>query len=449
MTDAPGIVDSDRRQWLPWLIIVLALSAALRIWVALTTVTRIYPDSTGYLRLAHQIGRLDLSADNGARTPLYPFVLLALHYSPDVTRAFQMVLGLVITAAIFWMVLRLTGRTWAAVLGSSIYGLNLTQIKYESGLLTESTTTFLLVILAITLTWLWVERGRHLAAKVTVIGLCAGLLPLDRPTYVFVPFLAVAVTLLWAPSLFKRWALVGVLVATAFIPMLAWSTYNFERFDTFGLSTMSGFDLTNKTGDYIKDAPNRYATIRDMYVAALAARGGNPRDLIWSVIPHMMAVTGESYPELSKTMLKMNEGLILHHQKQYWANVASVFADFWKIDTFEESLPALGGMTHGVWRLFELFGRLMNLAFLLISAFWVVRAVTRRRWPQITPVVWMAAVAIISGAVCALVIDGSNSRFGMPTQPYVTCVVLAAVCSYARSRSLVRRTSVARPAQAD
>ena len=442
MDDSLGIVGSDRRRWLLWLTLVLVLGTALRVWVALTTAPHLYPDSFGYLGLAHKLGRLDLSTYNGARTPLYPLFLLAFRYRPGAIRTVQMFLGLAIIAGLFWMVWTLTRRTWAAVLGSSVYGLGLTQIKYESGLLTETLTTFLLVALAAGLTWLWVDRTRHVAIKLVVVGLCAGLAPLGRPVYAFVPVFATAAALLWVPRLSRRWALLAVLIATAFVPMLAWSTFNYVRFNTFGLSTMTGFDLTNKTGGYIKDAPNKYATVRDIYVTALKANRGDHRDLIWHVIPRMMAATGESYPQLSHTMLKMNEGLIIRHQGEYWANVATVFAQFWKIDTYEESLPPLAGATHASWLLYKWLGRLLNLAFLLLAMFWVVRAVARRRWPRITPAVWMAAVTLVAGILCALVIDGSNARFGMPTQTYVVCVVLVAVCSYARPGRLPKKPSV-------
>ena len=424
------------------MILVLILSAALRLWVVLTTVTRIYPDSPAYIALARRLGRLDLSADNGARTPFYPLLLLALRYQTDLTRIAQMLLGLSITAALFWIVWTLTRRRWAAVLGSSIYGLSLTQIKYESGLLTETPTTFLLVMLAASLTWLWVDRARHVATKITIAGLCAGLVPLARPVYAFVPVFVLAVAMIWLPRSPRRWALLVALTALVFAPMVAWSSVNYARFGAFELTTMAGLDLTNKTGPYIEEAPSEYAAIRDIYVTALKANGGKHKDLIWHVVKPMTAATGESYPELSRTMLRMNMGLILSHQREYWENVAVVFAQFWKVDGYEETLPSLAGMTRASWLGYKWLGRLLNLAFLIIAASWVVTSMVRRRWPRITPIVWMGAVALVAGILCALVIDGSNSRFGMPTQPYVVCVVLAAVCSRGRARGLPPNSTV-------
>jgi len=437
-----GYVDvddhrSNDRRWLPWLVLVLALSAALRLGVLLATPVRLYPDSPAYLALAREIGRLNLSADNGARTPLYPAFLWVLGYQPSVARVVQMLLGLAITAMLFWTIWTLTRRSWAAALGASMYGLSLTQIKYEAAVLTETPTTFLLVALATTLTWLWIDRSRHLAIKITVAGLCAGLVPLGRPAYVYVPFITVAAVLLWAPRLIRRWTIVVLLVATSFVPMLAWATFNYARFDQFGLSTMTGFDLTNKTGTYIKDAPARYATIRDIYVAGLEARGGhNPVDLIWSLVPRLEAATGESYPQLSKTFLDMNLGLLPHHQAQYWKNVASVFAKTFMVDRYEPSLPRLGGATPAFFALYKWLSRLINLAFLLVSAWWIVRAIASRSKPHITPAVWMAASALLASLSSAIAIAGSDARFGMPTQPYVVCVVLVAVCSFARSARL-------------
>lgn len=432
-------MGAEWRRPIRWLLVVLALSAAARLLLALPTVPRIAPDSLGYLAFAHQLGHLDVSANNGARTPLYSLLLLALHYHVDVVCAVQMVLGLAITGVLFWTIWRLTGRVWAAVLGSLVYGLGLTPIMEESAVLTETFTTFLLVALAATLTWLWIDRDRHVTVRLVVAGLCAGLVPLLRPQYEFVPFLVVVVAFLWVSRLWRRRLALGLLLVAAFVPMLAWSTLNYAKFDTFALSTMTGFDLTNKTGDYIKDAPAKYATIRDIYVNALESRASEhrgPVDLIFGLIPAMEAATGQSYPQLSKTILHMDEYLIIHHQEQYWGNVATVFRQFWSIDS--DPLRSLPHGSHVLVTPYRWFGRLVNLAFALICIVWVVKAVTRRRWPEITPVVWMAATAVLSAVFCALVIDGSNARFGMPTQPFVVCVVLVAVCSRYRSIQPVR-----------
>ena len=430
---------SPRGQWLPWLVLALALSAALRLWTVLTTVPHIYNDSHQYLSLAHMIGQRNLSADLGQRTPLYPALLVVLRYNVDVTRIVQMVLGLAITAAIFFILWTLTHRCSVAFLGAILYGLSLAQVLLESAILTETLTTFLLVMLGASLTWLWADRERYVALKVVATGICAGLVPLARPVYVYVPLFALAAVLLWVPHAPRRVALMAAMLAVAFVPVLAWSAYNYTRFDTFNLTTMTGFNLTDKTSNYVQDAPNKFAPIRDIYVAFRDAHRGQELFLIGHVTTAMMAATHESYEQLSKTVLQMDLGLIRTHPKQYLGNVALVFAQFWKGTEYDKSLPALSGLTRVAWFFEKWLFRLLNLVFLVLVAGWIVKVLTRRAKPAVTPLVWMSATTVVAGVLCALLEDGSNARFGMPTQPYVFCVVVAVLTA------AIVRTRVARP----
>lgn len=426
MTLSSSPQNYGKRDWLPWLAVALALSAALRLWTIVTTSPNLYPDSYQYLELARRLGDLDLAADVGQRTPLYPAMLLILGNDPDLVRLAQMVFGLAIVAAVFSVIWMLTHNAWSACVGSLLYGLNLAQLRFESDVLTETLTALLLTLSAAFLTWLWADRSRHVQSKAFVAAVCAGLVPLARPVYAFVPVLAALALLVWVPRSPRRLAILALVSAAAFLPMLAWSTYNYSRLDTFGLNTMTGFNLTNKTNDYVQDAPEEYAQIRDIYVAFRDAHRDEHLFNIGHTTTDMMAATGQSYPELSKTVLGMNLGLIRTHQGEYWKNVGRVFAEFWKGTGYDESLPRLGGVTPAAWVAQKWSAMLLNLVFLLLVALWAIRALVRWTWPPLTPLVWMSAVPIVAAALCALVEDGSNARFGMPTQPLVVCVLVVA-----------------------
>ena len=441
MTLLSSLKSHGRRDWLPWLAVSLALSAALRLWTIVTTSPNLYPDSYQYLELARRMGGLDLAADVGQRTPLYPAMLLILGNDADLVRLAQMVFGLAIVAAVFSIIWMLTHNAWSACAGSLLYGLNLAQLRFESDVLTETLTTLLITLSAAFLTWLWAERSRHVQSKACVAALCAGLVPLARPVYAFVPVLAAVALLLWVPRSPRRLAILALVSITAFLPMLVWSTYNYARLDAFGLNTMTGFNLTNKTNDYVQDAPEEYAKIRDIYVAFRDAHRDEHLFNIGHTTNDMMAATGQTYPELSRTALRMNLGLIRTHQSEYWKNVGRVFAEFWKGTGYDESLPRLGGATSAAWTIQKWSAMLLNLIFLLLVGFWVIRALARRTWPPLTPLVWMSAVPIVAATLCALVEDGSNARFGMPTQPLVVCVLMVAV-TLAVER---RRTDDSRP----
>jgi hypothetical protein len=410
------------KSWLRWLIAVLAVSAFARIATLLAHNPLITWDSADYLRLAHQLGRLDLSGDIGQRVPLYPFFMLLLRYNLHLIQLVQALLGLAITAAIFYMIATLSRRPAFAAVGAALYGLNLAQIRIESTMLSETLTTFLVTLVGVAIVWLWSDRTRAVTLKLVVMAVCAGLLPLARPAYAFVPFVVFAVAYLWVPRSASRLLLLALIV---FMPMLAWSTFNLTRGDSFGLSTGLGLNLTNKTGGYIEDAPQRYAVIRDLYMHARAEDKGDVVNTIWRHYRSMMAVTGQTFNELSSSFLHMNMWLIAAHPREYATNVAASYFDFFRFSGDGPlTLLALPRVTNVAWQVEAVLNDLIGAVFLLLVAAWVVRAISRRTPRPITPLFWLSLIVLVTDAVCAVIEFGDSARFGMPTQPLMFTVVV-------------------------
>ena len=369
------------------------------------------------------MGSLDLSGDLGKRTPLYPLFMLAFHYNPDGILIAQMVLSLIVTAAIFYAVLTLSQRPAAAAVGSALFGVSLSQIGIESYLLSEALATLLLALVAVTMVLLWSDHAHRVTPKIVAMAVFAGLVPLARPTYAYVPLVVVAVTLLWAPRSVRRILLVSLI---AVLPMLAWSTFNSVRGDSFGLSTGLGLNLTNKTGSYIQDAPQKYAEIRDLYDKARTEDHGQYVNTIWRHYESMMQATGQSFNQLSDSFLHMNLELIRMYPCRYASNVISAFVDFFKFGGYYSGLPSLGGLTHIVAQLERWLNGLVSLTFMLLVASWVVRGVRRRTWRPLTPLFWLSVIVLMADVISAVIEYGDNQRFGMPTQPLMFTVVVVA-----------------------
>jgi hypothetical protein len=209
--------------------------------------------------------------------------------------------------------------------------------------------------------------------------------------------------------------------------MLAWSTYNLVRLDSFGLSTGLGLNLTNKTGGYVQDAPQKYAVIRDLYVQARAEDGGDNVNAIWRHYTSMMRVTGQSFNQLSGSFLRMNEELIVTHPRQYATNVAAAYLDFFKFcGDGPPGLLTLPGLTLLVWQVERGLNNLVGATFLLLVGAWVVRAIYRRTWRPLTPLFWFSVIVMATDAVCAVIEWGDSARFGIPTQPLLFAVVVVA-----------------------
>lgn len=431
----PG-TRTTARPWLVWLIPVLAAAASLRLLTILGTAPLIEGDTADYLQLAHRLGRLDLSGDIGQRVPLYPLFMLLLRYDLRLIQAAQLLFGLIVTAAIFYIIVTLTGRPAAAAVGAALYGLNLAQVRIESTMLSEALTTLLVVLVGATMVWLWSDRTHLVTLKLVVMATCAGLLPLARDAYAFVPLVVLAVAISWAPRSVRRLLLV---VIVAFTPMLAWSTFNLLRLDSFGLSTGLGLNLTNKTGGYVQDAPQKYAVIRDLYLQARAEDGGDNVNAIWRHYDSMMQITGQSFNQLSGSFFRMNEELISTHPRQFATNVAASYLDFFKFcGDGPPGLLVLPGLANLAWKAERGINGLVGALFLLVVAGWVVRAIHHRTWRPTTPLFWFSVIVLVTDAVCAVIEFGDSPRFGIPTQPLMFAVVVV-TCTGALERVLATR----------
>ena len=427
-------IDLGRRSWLTWLVAVLAASAALRIAIIATTSPLRAPDTLSYTELAWRIARLNLAGDQGQRTPTYPLFLVMLGQNHRVAEATQMCLGLLVVAAIFWMVWALCGHAIAAAAAAALYGLNLTQIFFEAEILTEALATFLMTSAAALLVSLWIKRAGHLRLRLALLGICCGLLALTRPIYILEPVVFAVPLLFWLPT--RRWVL-ALFLLPALLPTVAWSAYNEERFGTFGPTTMNGLELTNKTGSCMSAAPAKYAVLRDIYVRALKANGGRTIDLIWRVDGLMMKRTGQSFPELSRTFMTINLYLIAHHPVSYAGNVLRAAADFWKGWGYHPWLPGPHRPIELVWLVERALGALVGIVFLLLLlAQRFVRCRGQRMcWLISDATSCLSAVVLLSCLGCALIEFGSNARFGMPTEPLIFVVTAVAIASHIERRN--------------
>lgn len=419
-------INVGRRAWLTWLILVLVASACLRVAVVATTHPLIAPDTPGYTQLADRIAHLNLSGDLGQRTPTYPLFILMLGQNEQAIRVAQMLLGMLVTAAVFWMVWTLSRNAIAAAAAGALYGLNPMLVFFENVVLTEAFATFLVTMSATLMVWLWVDRTHRIKQRLGLLGICCGLLALERPVYVLVPLVFAVPLLLWLPG---RRRVLALFLLPALLPYLGWCVFNQVRFDTFGPTTLNGLELTNKTGGYMQDAPSKFSTVRDIYVAARNARHGQYVDLIWHVTDEMMRQTGETYPQLSRTFMSINISLITHHPIRYAGNVVRAAVDFWKGASYSPGLPGPHGITRVAWQALRLLVVLASGVFLLFVGLALARTLRSRSWAVEGVMPWLAVAVLLICLACALVEYGDNNRFGVPTDPIVFVIVVSSLAT--------------------
>ena len=101
----------------------------------------------------------------------------------------QLLLGLVTTMLLFYIGWKLTGKPWFGGLIALCHTLNLGQLFFESNLLTESLTTFLLVLtMAGVLVWLLYPQRSQAFGWRSHSGLTSTLTLLVRPLFIYLPF---------------------------------------------------------------------------------------------------------------------------------------------------------------------------------------------------------------------------------------------------------------------
>jgi hypothetical protein len=421
-------------------------------------------DGASYASLARMIGSADFSKDDGSRSPGYPLLLALLGSQPVVIRLTQLALGLCTTGMLFVLTWRLTGSALGSFSVGACYGLSVTQARYEASLLTETLTTFSLSCIFLTLartaspTRAWRSGG-------LAFGLLAGIPALVRPAFAFLP-VALAYWLLL--SVRPRVHLLYFL-APALAPVLIWSAFNQARFGMFTPSTVLGFNLANHTGAYVEYASDRYSTIKEAYEEALRDHPGDARRINLlhepvdcstveqgqpcTVQSKIRALTGQTVPELSRTLTQMFLEVFSAHPTWYVVSVYRAWTQFWIAPTWPEGL-VYGDATNWWLRRIAWAEKVVmvgtNVVFLTTSCGLIVHAALRRRSFVAPSVVIMAGCVLVASILNSMLDPAETPRYGTPLQPFAACVVvttIAALRTMLRISSMQVRRGASEPVQ--
>ncbi len=479
--------------WVRWFVPLILASAASRAVILASSAVQLTPDSPGYRDLASNLLHRNLADDPGERTPVYPTLLALCGLHLDAVRLVQMALGLCITAALFSLAWRTTHRAPVATLAAACYGLSISAILHENAILTETLATALIVavvclIAAIFDGWrtasgdrrlradcktvpsplvrshrrrdlmltlpfgrwragaLWAVGGEELkpALKPTLPGTTgitlavsaiAGMIALTRPLYAFLPLVLLLPFLLHARGVRARRAVIARWICCLLLPALlligGWSAYNAARFGVFAPTVLTGYNLSNHSGGFIEDAPERDAPLRDVYLRyrdETIRETGSPVTTIWAARPELLARTGLTNAQLSQAFTSLSLRLFLHHPVRYGRSVLVSWARFWNspgTPRWDGARDATVGRVVGAaWMAQRCVFVALNVAFLLLTLMAASVRRVRRWWSPSPLIVTLCAIVWAASIVQALLERGSNTRFGVPTQPLVAYVVI-------------------------
>jgi hypothetical protein len=168
------------------LIFVGAVAFLSRLLIILLYQPVAYGDTPSYWRLAETVLQ-GFTGYDGTRTPGYPVFLALLGSDRNIWLA-QLLLGFVTTLLIFFMGWKLLDKPWFGGLLALAHTINLGQLFFESNLLTESLTTFLMILtMAGVLVWLLYPQYRR-PWLAFLLGLTSTATLLVRPLFIYLPF---------------------------------------------------------------------------------------------------------------------------------------------------------------------------------------------------------------------------------------------------------------------
>lgn len=418
-----------------WLLVLLVTGTALRLGLWLTYEPMLAPDTPSYMRTATNILNGDFSTHDGRRPPGYPLVLALGGASSSAVSVLQMLAGLVISLLLFSIAFTLTGRpAFAAAMGLT-YHLNLAQLFFEPIIISETVSTLLVVsvVAALVHAHQASERSSPKRSLLLSAGVLAGAAVLTRPQFIALPVVAAVVVgafsvtdkPLLRPAL-RRAALVAL---PGLLMIVAWCGFNYSRVGHFTVSTQTGIGLMNHSLAVIERAPDRYGTVRDIYVKhrdAKRARTGR-HNANWDAIPELQAATGLSLPALSQELTSLSLYLFLHHPVDYAVGVVRAWIGFWLVPNYwdlERLSPSwLAYPLQLVWRIEQPALRFLNAIFLVGAVLLVASRRVRGRIGLDIALVSIGTIVFATSVVQAVAEYGENARYGVPLQALIVLSV--------------------------
>jgi 4-amino-4-deoxy-L-arabinose transferase-like glycosyltransferase len=402
-------------------------------------------DSVSYVEFAERIRDWKFAGFTGTRTPGYPLFLLLCGLDLNIVHIVQGVTGVIVSVLLYRLIVQMTGRRILAFAAGLVSSLNINWLLYEGTILTESLSILLLLLVALLFWRLYSDRG-DMFVNAIWLGLVVAVASLTRPLFLYlVPLVPVfMVMLLWRR---RKW-LVAVLNYTLPVAMLilAWCMFNKDQTGYFGVTTLTGYNLTQHSGAFIELAPKEYDDIKAVYLkyrAAAIASGGNHSMTIWGATPEMLQATGLTYPELSSRLTHMSVGLFVDHPGLYLPGVARSWLLFWAMAKNNAatsritSAPVAAG-AESILKAERFPMMLLNALFLCAALYIAAQMMMYGQWRR-----WGFAAIIITIVLCGSVVQammeyGENARYAIPFQPLVLLSVAvvgeALVTGFVRSR---------------
>jgi len=401
---------------------LIAISVLVRLAIIAHFRERASYDTPGFMLTADAIRTGDFSRYDGRRTPIYPLLLILAGMDWTVVRLVQCALGVAIGAMLFAVAWYRTGSRVTSFVAGLLGSLMISELLYEQILYSETLCTFFIALAMLAYARIDKDGGARMP-NYAILGIAAAFAGMTRPM-----FLYLAPLLLCFPLIRARFRVaLGLVLAPTLVLALGWSAFNAHTLDYFGVTTTTGFNLSNHSGGFMELAPPQYSQIADIYLRYRPYqidRMGSHTMTIWIAEGAIRRATGLSTPELSRVLTRMSLEMFAEHPLLYLESVVRAWLRFWGFGFFDfvtAYRDSAGRLGYAMVVLLGTFQLAINVAFLIIAAVLLARWIRARISFDFD--LAMIMIVLTGSIVQAFMEYGENVRYLAPLAPLIAYVV--------------------------
>lgn len=405
-----------------WVLLVVGALGRLPAMTFLSHVPIIVFSDFSYVETGRAILHLNFHA-LGDRVPVYPLLTAICGLNLQAIVLAQSLLGIAASLMIFDMTFRRTRHGLFSLLVGLACSLIPEVLIYESSLMTEALTSFLLV----STFWLITrcEDGENGSILLPLgLGSLAALAGLTRPLMLcLVPVYYCFLVRLWPPGKMSGREAIKRTIYYALpvvVLILGWCGFNYFNNGYFTPTVRAGQQLMDQVDPYVALAPDRFAVLRDAWIHSPWDGKGPPNKnftlLYGSVLPELEKRTGKTEIQIAHDYQSLALYLQIHHPLLCLRRVEQGWMQFWGEPTVGEiDWPPGGGVgvDEFLMTMDDFLIRQVKAVFLVMALLSIPCALFRRK--VFTKLEYLTfAVALWVSVFAALVEFGENRRFCVP-----------------------------------
>ncbi|WNM18745.1 hypothetical protein [Flavobacterium capsici] len=392
----------------------------------------LFPDSDGYIELASKISTFSLDGYGGTRSPGYPLLIFLTGNWLKLTIIFQFFLGIITSILCFKIAYELLQNKKTAFITTFLFSSLIHIVFFETSILTEAFTYFLISYLF----YLLIKNKLENSSSKQDLGLSflLGFLVLVKPFYIFFPFLIFVAYSFNNFNLKKIISRKLVIFIFPLLTFLGWSYVNKLNTGYFTSTTLYGFNMAQNCVSFAENTTEEYKEIGTIYAKYRDYNIQQNKSVemsIWDAHLELEKHTKLSLPDLSSKLSNYSNATIKLNPTEYLKQVFVSWWNFWKTNLYIDEqnfylkksnsfFDCLWNVEHFPLRLFKIFF-LITIPMQLISFF---------KSKKIDTVFLITLLIFAASILQALVTYGTNSRFSYPFEFVMAIIVLVQAKKY-------------------